>query len=96
MRFGPPVRVDSITSFESGNPVQPGSSEPVQTRRTVDNRRVEHRTQVVEHGEGVAQAVCTCGWRSATYGERKETGTMDALQQARDAADLHEWDSALS
>jgi hypothetical protein len=40
--------------------------------------------------------VCTCGWRSDRYGEDKQAGTMDALQQARDAADLHEWDAALS
>jgi len=40
--------------------------------------------------------VCTCGWRSDRYGEGKQAGTMDALQQARDAADLHEWEAALS
>ena len=57
---------------------------------------MEHRTQVVELGEGVTQAACTCGWRSDRYGQDKQTGTMDALQQARDAADLHEWDTALS
>jgi hypothetical protein len=57
---------------------------------------VKHRTQVVELGEGIAQAVCRCGWRSERYGEDKQPGTMDALQQARDAADLHEWDAALS
>lgn len=57
---------------------------------------MEHRTRVRELGEGVAQAVCTCGWQSDRYGEDKHAGTMDALQQARDAADLHEWDAALS
>lgn len=59
-------------------------------------RRVDHRTQVIELGEGVTQAVCACGWHSERYGEDRETGTMDALQEARDAADLHEWDAALS
>jgi hypothetical protein len=58
--------------------------------------RVDHRTQVIELGEGMTQAVCTCGWRSERYGRDKQTGTMDALQEARDAADLHEWDAALS
>jgi len=57
---------------------------------------VDHRTQVVELGEGRTQAVCTCGWRSDRYGEDKRVGTMDAVQQARDAADLYEWDGALS
>jgi hypothetical protein len=57
---------------------------------------VDHGTQVVELGEGRTQAVCTCGWRTDRYGEDKQAGTMDALQQAGDAADLHEWDAALS
>jgi hypothetical protein len=57
---------------------------------------MEHRTQVVELGEGVTQAVCTCGWRSARYGADKQSGTMDSLQQARDAADLHVWDAGLT
>ena len=57
---------------------------------------MEHRTHVRDLGEGVVQAVCTCGWRSDRYGQNKRTGTMDALQQARDAADLHKWDVALS
>ena len=57
---------------------------------------MEHRTQVVELGEGVVQAACSCGWHSARYGEDKRTGTMDALQQARDAADLHLWEVTLS
>ena len=56
---------------------------------------MEHRTQVIELGEGVTQAVCTCGWRSDRYGQDKLAGPMDALQRARDAADLHEWNAAL-
>jgi hypothetical protein len=56
---------------------------------------MEHRTRVIELGEGVAQAVCTCGWRSDRYGNDKRTGTMDALQHAREAADLHQWDASL-
>jgi hypothetical protein len=57
---------------------------------------MQHRTTVVELGEGVTQAVCSCGWRSEQFGVKKDRGTMDALQQAKDAADLHEWDAALS
>jgi molybdopterin synthase catalytic subunit len=57
---------------------------------------MQHRTTVVELGEGVTQAVCSCGWRSDSFGANKKIGTMDALQQAKDAADLHEWDAALS
>jgi hypothetical protein len=49
--------------------------------------QMEHRAQVVELGEGVTQAVCTCGWRSDRYGLDKQVDTMDALQPARDAAD---------
>ena len=56
---------------------------------------MEHRTRIVDLGEGVTQAVCTCGWRSDRYGHDKRTGTMDALQQAREAADLHKWDASL-
>jgi hypothetical protein len=55
----------------------------------------QHRTQVVDLGEGVAQSVCTCGWRSDAFGRNKKTGTMDALQQATDAGDLHEWETSL-
>jgi hypothetical protein len=55
---------------------------------------VKHRVTVLETGEGTAQAVCSCGWRSEEFGSGK-TGTMDALQQATDAADLHEWDASL-
>lgn len=57
---------------------------------------MQHRTEIIEIGEGAAQAICTCGWRSNRFGEDKNAGTMDALQQARDAADLHEWDATLS
>jgi hypothetical protein len=42
------------------------------------------------------QAVCSCGWRSERYGVEKDTGTMEALQRAKDAADLHEWDATMS
>ncbi len=57
---------------------------------------MEHRTSIVQRGEGATQAVCSCGWRSPLYGADKNEGTMDSLQEARDAADLHEWDAALS
>jgi len=56
---------------------------------------MEHRTTIVQLGEGAAQAVCSCGWRSAVFGADKTEGTMDALQLATDAADLHQWDAAL-
>lgn len=55
---------------------------------------MKHRVTVRETGEGGAQAVCSCGWRSEVFGNHK-SGTMDALQQATDAADLHEWDASL-
>jgi hypothetical protein len=57
---------------------------------------MEHRTTIIELGEGATQVACSCGWRSERFGVEKDTGTMDALQRARDAADLHVWDAAMS
>jgi len=56
---------------------------------------MEHRTTIVELSAGRTQAVCSCGWRSAVFGADKSVGTMDALQQAAEARDLHEWDQAM-
>ena len=42
---------------------------------------MEHRTTVHEVGEGGAQAVCSCGWRSPVFGTGKTAGTMDSLQR---------------
>ena len=56
---------------------------------------MEHRTTIVELGEGMTQVGCSCGWRSERYGLDRDVGTMDALQQAKDAADLHEWDATM-
>jgi hypothetical protein len=56
---------------------------------------MEHRTTIVQLGEGAAQSVCSCGWRSPAFGADHTEGTMDALQLATDAADLHQWDAAL-
>lgn len=57
---------------------------------------MQHSTLIIELGEGAMQAACVCGWRSERYGVDKSAGTMDALQQAQNAADLHEWDVAMS
>ena len=56
---------------------------------------LSHVTRIVDLGEGVAQAVCECGWSSPRFGADKRLGTMDALQAAEDAADLHQWDRSL-
>lgn len=40
---------------------------------------MEHRTTIVELGEGATQVVCSCGWRSPVFGRDKSVGTMDAL-----------------
>ena len=56
---------------------------------------MKHSTVIEELGEGRAQAVCSCGWRSPVFGDDKSMGTMDPLQQATDARDLHEWDVSL-
>jgi len=63
--------------------------------RTMSGRPSEHRTAILERGEGRVQASCSCGWRSAIFGADKRLGAMDALQQAADAVDLHEWDASL-
>lgn len=56
---------------------------------------MEHQATVQELGEGAVQAMCSCGWRSPVFGADKKAGTMDPLQQAQDACDLHEWDVSL-
>jgi hypothetical protein len=56
---------------------------------------MEHHTTIQEAGEGCVQAACSCGWRSPVFGADKATGTMDPLQQATDARDLHEWDASM-
>ena len=56
---------------------------------------VEHSTTIQQLGEGAVQAVCSCGWRSPVFGSDKTTGTMDSLQHAAEAADLHEWEMSL-
>lgn len=50
---------------------------------------------IQQPGEGAAQAFCSCGWRSPVSGADKTTGTMDPLQRATEAADLHEWEMSL-
>ncbi len=56
---------------------------------------MEHPTTIDEVGEGGVQAVCSCGWRSPVSGADKTAGTMDPLQRAADAGDLHEWEMSL-
>ena len=56
---------------------------------------MEHHTAIHEIGEGRVQAVSSCGWRSPVSGADKTAGTMDPLQRAADAGDLHEWEMSL-
>jgi hypothetical protein len=46
-------------------------------------------------GEGRAQAVCSSGWRSPVFGTGKTAATMDSLQRAADAGDLHQREMSL-
>jgi hypothetical protein len=55
----------------------------------------QHLTTIRQLGEGAVQAVCSCGWRTAVFRAGKTTGTMDPLQHAAEAADLHEWEMSL-
>ena len=56
---------------------------------------MEHCITIHQTGEGGVQAVCSCGWQSPVFGADKTTGTMDPLQTAAEAGDLHEWDMSL-
>ena len=56
---------------------------------------MEHHATIDEAGEGGVQAVCSCGWRSPVFGTGKTAGTMDSLQRATDADDLHQWEMSL-
>ena len=56
---------------------------------------MKHEVTIVQIGEGGARAVCSCGWQSPLFGEGKKVGTMDVLQRATDAGDVHEWDASL-
>ena len=55
----------------------------------------DHRITTVQLGEGCVRAVCSCGWRSPVFGADKTTGTMDPLQHAVEAGDLHEWEMSI-
>ena len=56
---------------------------------------MDHHTTIHEEGEGGVRAVCSCGWHSPVFGVDKTAGTMDPLQRAADAGDLHEWEMSL-
>jgi hypothetical protein len=56
---------------------------------------VVHHTTIYEAGEGGTQAVCSCGCRSPVFGAGKTAGTMDSLQRAAEAGDLHQWEMSL-
>jgi hypothetical protein len=56
---------------------------------------VDHHITIDEQGEGGVQTVCSCGWRSPVFGTGKTGGTMDPLQRATDAGDLHQWEKSL-
>jgi hypothetical protein len=56
---------------------------------------VHHATTIQQLGEGAVQAVCSSGWRSPVFGAGTTAGTMDPLQHAAEAADLHEWEMSL-
>jgi hypothetical protein len=56
---------------------------------------MDHHTSIHQVGEGGVQAACSCGWRSPVFGADKATGTLDPLQHATEAADLHQWEMSL-
>jgi hypothetical protein len=56
---------------------------------------VDHHITIDEQSEGGVQAVCSCGWRIPVSGTGKTDGTMDPLQRATEAGDLHQWEMSL-
>ena len=56
---------------------------------------MNHHVSIVETGQGRVHAACSCGWRSPSFGADKSGGTIDALQHAVDAGDLHQWEASL-
>ena len=56
---------------------------------------MEYHTTIHDVGEGSAQAVSSCGWRSPVFGTGKTAGTMDSLQHAAEAGDVHEREMSL-
>ena len=56
---------------------------------------MDHHTTIHEVGEGGVQAICSCGWRSPVFGTGTTAGTMDSLQHAAEAGDLHEREMSL-
>ena len=56
---------------------------------------MDHHVTVQEAAEGGAQAVCSCGWRSPVSGTGTTAETMDSLQHAAEAGDLHEREMSL-
>ena len=75
-----------------GGGVADGQLPDVQGRTPI---AMNHSTAIRQLGEGAVQAVCSCGWRSPVFGADKTTGTMDPLQHATEAADLHKWEMSL-
>ncbi|HEY5989279.1 MAG TPA: hypothetical protein VIV12_23300 [Streptosporangiaceae bacterium] len=70
-------------------------------RRQRSPRDVGRHPAVPRAGEvGYAGVVPTSArtpgrWRSPVFGADKTAGTMDPLQRAADAGDLHEWEMSL-
>ena len=56
---------------------------------------MEYHTTIHDVGQGGAQAVCSCGCRSPVFGTGTTAGTMDSLQHAAEAGDLHEREMSL-
>ncbi|MDT7645620.1 MAG: hypothetical protein QOC75_2620 [Pseudonocardiales bacterium] len=57
---------------------------------------MEHRTVVItELNQGAVQALRDCDWHSGMFKAAEAAQRIEALQQAREAADVHKWDVAL-
>jgi hypothetical protein len=50
---------------------------------------------ITELNQGDVQALCDCDWHSEMFKAAEAAQRIEALQQAREAADVHKWDVAL-
>jgi hypothetical protein len=54
---------------------------------------MEHRTVVItELDRGTVQVACNCDWQSNVFEAGEAARRIEALQQVREAADMHMWD----
>lgn len=54
-----------------------------------------HDIRTFHTEQGDVYCECSCGWQSRLFAPDRTMGGADALQRAREAGDLHTWDTTL-